>query len=616
MPADDPRFGELVRCHCKEHEIQTRRLRVLMERSNLAALSEMTFESFIVDAPQRTAFTRARQFAGNPEGWLVLMGGYGTGKCMAATELVTLADGQRVPAGELAASGRCVDVLTLVDGVVMPTKARAEYNAIEPVFALETTSGRRVVRNAAHPLWTATWGERSGNPNRNPSASVCGWTPLSEIAVGDLVALTNELPAFSQSGSLTIEEAKLLGYLIGDGGYTKSSGVRFTQMPGPQLDEFCTLVEQKECRLVYHGGYDWRIIAKNGGPLHKGKRGQNAIIELLRRHDLWNKHSRDKCIPDAVWTASREHLCIFLSRLFATDGWASVRAIAGRAERAEIGFCSASDRLARDVQDTLVKLGIRSKLYKKGRVQAWTVSILLPEDIIVFADTVGIYGKEDAVARVRARASALIGIRTGHTWTKRKALLGTHWERVRSVTPLGPMLTVGIEVPDHHTYLTGFYEHNTHLAAAIGNYRLSVGEPVLFQVVPDLLDHLRAAYAPGSEAGYDELFESVRQVPLLILDDLGTQISTQWAQEKLFQLLNHRHNFKLPTVITTNKSFDEMEPRLASRMADAQISACVTIIADDFRGGVDNRARPDRAPDRGARRSRGNRPGVEFTDRL
>jgi DNA replication protein DnaC len=162
----------------------------------------------------------------------------------------------------------------------------------------------------------------------------------------------------------------------------------------------------------------------------------------------------------------------------------------------------------------------------------------------------------------------------------------------------------------------GYGVGKTHLAAAIGNHRLAIGEPVLFQVVPDLLDHLRAAYAPGSEAGYDELFESIRQVPLLILDDLGTQISTQWAQEKLFQLLNHRHNFELPTVITTNNSLDEIGGRLASRMSDPQISTCVTIDAVDFRGGGDNRSRADRAPERATRRSRGSRSGIEFTDRL
>ncbi|HWE61687.1 MAG TPA: ATP-binding protein [Chloroflexota bacterium] len=157
----------------------------------------------------------------------------------------------------------------------------------------------------------------------------------------------------------------------------------------------------------------------------------------------------------------------------------------------------------------------------------------------------------------------------------------------------------------------------THLAAAIGNYRLSAGQPVLFQVVPDLLDHLRSAYAPGSEAGYDELFESIRQVSLLILDDLGTQISTQWAQEKLFQLLNHRHNFKLPTVITTNNSLDEIGGRLASRMSDPQLSYCVTIDAGDFRSGADNRAPADRSGSGGRpQRRRTGRSGIEFTDRL
>jgi len=70
----------------------------------------------------------------------------------------------------------------------------------------------------------------------------------------------------------------------------------------------------------------------------------------------------------------------------------------------------------------------------------------------------------------------------------------------------------------------------THLAAAIANVRLATGEAVVFVVVPDLLDHLRAAFAPASPIGYDELFESVRETPLLILDDLGTQSGTAWAR--------------------------------------------------------------------------------------
>jgi DNA replication protein DnaC len=168
--------------------------------------------------------------------------------------------------------------------------------------------------------------------------------------------------------------------------------------------------------------------------------------------------------------------------------------------------------------------------------------------------------------------------------------------------------------PDGWLVIMGGYgTGKTHLAAAIGNYRLAEGEPALFMVVPDLLDHLRSAYAPGSELGYDELFEGVREAPLLILDDLGTQISTQWAAEKLYQLFNHRYIFRLPTVITTNNSLDEIGGRLASRMSDPQISKCVTIDARDFRGAVADAREAGQGSPRSPRRR--SKPGVEFTDR-
>lgn len=112
----------------------------------------------------------------------------------------------------------------------------------------------------------------------------------------------------------------------------------------------------------------------------------------------------------------------------------------------------------------------------------------------------------------------------------------------------------------------------THLAAAIANYRLAIGEPVLFVVVPDLLDHLRSAFRPSTDVTYDELFEVVRTHPLLILDDLGTQTGTAWADEKLFQILNTRYNHRLPTVITTNHSLDELGERLRVRITDQELS--------------------------------------------
>ncbi|MGH2537814.1 MAG: ATP-binding protein, partial [Candidatus Promineifilaceae bacterium] len=123
----------------------------------------------------------------------------------------------------------------------------------------------------------------------------------------------------------------------------------------------------------------------------------------------------------------------------------------------------------------------------------------------------------------------------------------------------------------------------THLAAAIANEVIGRGEPALFVNTPDLLDYLRATYSPASPVSYDERFEAVRGAPLLILDDLGTQSNTEWAQEKLYQIFNHRYNNRLATVVTTNEELEAIEIRIRSRMADPSMVEVVPIMAPDFR---------------------------------
>jgi DNA replication protein DnaC len=124
----------------------------------------------------------------------------------------------------------------------------------------------------------------------------------------------------------------------------------------------------------------------------------------------------------------------------------------------------------------------------------------------------------------------------------------------------------------------------THLAAAVAHLALQRGEQVLFAVVPDLLDHLRATFGPASEVAYDERFELIRTVPLLVLDDLGTESATAWAREKLYQLINHRYNEQLPTIVTTNRPFDTLDGRIVSRMAQLAFRGEVLQIhADDYR---------------------------------
>jgi DNA replication protein DnaC len=124
----------------------------------------------------------------------------------------------------------------------------------------------------------------------------------------------------------------------------------------------------------------------------------------------------------------------------------------------------------------------------------------------------------------------------------------------------------------------------THLGVAIAQFAIEQHMMnAYFAAVPDLMDHLRSAFAPGATEGYDERFEEIRNAQLLVLDDLGTENATPWAQEKLYQIINHRYIERLPTVITTNVDLRKIDDRVASRMLDHRLSTHVDIDATDYR---------------------------------
>lgn len=103
----------------------------------------------------------------------------------------------------------------------------------------------------------------------------------------------------------------------------------------------------------------------------------------------------------------------------------------------------------------------------------------------------------------------------------------------------------------------------TYLAAAIANELIDFNLKVLFLVVPDLLDELRATYK--SDLNELDLLDTARTIPILILDDLGAHNYTDWTRNRLYSIINYRLNEQLPTVITSNLSLDEMEDYIGLR---------------------------------------------------
>lgn len=112
----------------------------------------------------------------------------------------------------------------------------------------------------------------------------------------------------------------------------------------------------------------------------------------------------------------------------------------------------------------------------------------------------------------------------------------------------------------------------SYLAKAICKRWLERGESARYSVVPELLIELREGFKKGGEQSYYSLKEFFCKVSLLVLDDLGMEYhkkndeGTDWAMEQLETIINNRYENDRYLIVTTNKSFDELSPRIASRL--------------------------------------------------
>ena len=160
-------------------------------------------------------------------------------------------------------------------------------------------------------------------------------------------------------------------------------------------------------------------------------------------------------------------------------------------------------------------------------------------------------------------------------------------DEVRSLEKAVKAATTFAARPRGWLVLTGPYgSGKTHLAAAIANTLADKGNPPLFIMVPDLLDHLRATFNPSSNTSYDRRFDEIRTASLLVLDDLGAQSTSPWAKEKLHQLFNHRYNAELATVITVAVDMlESIDERLRVRLLDERLCSICVISAPAYHGG-------------------------------
>jgi intein/homing endonuclease len=376
--------------------------------------------------------------------------------CLHPDAMVTLADGTYVRSEELV--GKQFNILTLNKNEdIVSAQAECYYVDDSEMYRVTTESGRVFLRNYAHPFWAAEIIKRRGN---RTLVNVKEWTKVIDLSVGDHIAVTEELPAF---GNSEMDESllKFLSYLIGDG-HCKKGNIQFIQVDeNPQLLEFIDCCVNLGLSCITSDGKHHRINGlrdKNGKII-----AENFATAILERYGLLDKLSAHKHIPQEIFTLKKPLVRIFLSRLFSTDGWYYTKCpnSTNKKGTVEVGFCSLSEKLVRDISQLCLRFGVNGKVRYKPAVNAWIYEINQSKEVIKFIERIGIFGKEEKGEEVLLVAKTLFASKRSIKYRNKLAPKNTRWEKITSLEPLGENVTVNIEVPEYGRYLTEAYDKNS-----------------------------------------------------------------------------------------------------------------------------------------------------------
>ncbi len=172
-------------------------------------------------------------------------------------------------------------------------------------------------------------------------------------------------------------------------------------------------------------------------------------------------------------------------------------------------------------------------------------------------------------------------------WTFENFKCDPRWPSLKEAKDAAMELAEGDEDIGWVTLLSKRDGGKSHLAVAICRRWLERGKPARYILVPKMLDELRRGYDKEGEESYDWKLNFIMNVDLLVLDDLGTQVPTPWAMEKLMMIIDHRSVEGLPLVVTTNKELTKLpgddEHRIGSRLLRYPNSRQITIKSPEYR---------------------------------
>lgn len=298
-------------------------------------------------------------------------------RCLSgSTQIVDAATGNVVTLKEIADKpqywlGRKVFSLDIAtQKIIQQPITEIHRNGVRCVWEITTRTNRKIRATSDHAFYT-----------------LLGWKLLASLLVGQRIALTKNIPISHQS-NISDAQIKIAAYLIGDGHLsTKHPSCSYFCNSDPELiADFNNSVREL-----------FGVTAPTDKQLHDKKKSVTYVrVGFVTKFNQWvdyylkRAHSRDKEIPDWVFSLSKQQLCLFLGKLWSTDGSFSITT-------GHTDYNSTSELLIKQVQHLLLRLGIVSRFdtktiqYQNQPYLSYRVQVTGRDDILKFYKQIGPY---------------------------------------------------------------------------------------------------------------------------------------------------------------------------------------------------------------------------------
>ena len=329
-------------------------------------------------------------------------------RCISEDSNILLSNGSRRKIGELwDEKNTNLDVISLDEtdyNFYKSLQSEIIFNGVKTVYELLLQDGRKIEVTDNHPLLT-----------------VNGWKTCDQLSIKERIAVPSAIKT-NPDKKVPHNEAKLLGYMIGDGCCTTSS-MFFTCANDVILDDFKSCLEELSDNIhlkkdpwttAESKDIQYKITKKNpscevyydkASKRKKSKPRKNDLCLLLENHKILGKRSSTKFVPDDILRSNNQTVAVFLNALFSCDGsiynkW-SCR---DNSSKTSISYTTVSSRLAYDIHHLLLRFGIVSRLRKRkiksnfsDNCIAFEINIDSSSSVSLFMEHIGFTGKNTNV---------------------------------------------------------------------------------------------------------------------------------------------------------------------------------------------------------------------------